>query len=90
MPTTKQKIQQAAAERRRTSFREEFYKDSSARSRASRQATNARRGNTRRFSPWVTVSGLGILLCLIAIGGSSAMIWLRRLGALFGVHWVGD
>jgi hypothetical protein len=39
---------------------------------------------------WVPVFGLTFLLCVIAVAGSSAMIWLRKLGALFGVQWSGD
>lgn len=91
--TTKQRIKRAADARRRTAFRAEFYKNSGTRNRSVASAhpgENGRRRSSPRFPLWVTLSGFGVLLCLIAIGGSSAMIWLRRLGAVFGVHWIGD
>jgi hypothetical protein len=89
--TSKQKIRQLAAERRRSSFREEFYKDSRRAPRANRSAQrNQDSRAARRLPLWVTVGGLGVLFCIIAVGGSSAMIWLRQLGAMFGVYWIGD
>ena len=91
MTTTKQKIKQAAAQRRRSSFRDEFYKD--ARKPVVRKTvrnTAKIRGGQSRFPLWFTAGGLGLLFCIIAVGGSSAIIWLRKLGAIFGVHWAGD
>lgn len=93
MSIAKQRIKQAAARRRRSAFRAEFYKDADARRRpgASQPAAGGvHRRRVQRLPFWVSVGSLGVLFCLIAIGGSSAMIWLRRLGALFGVHWIGD
>jgi Flp pilus assembly protein TadB len=89
--TSKQKIKQLAAERRRSSFRDEFYKDARRAPRASGSSKRGQNGRTvRRLPLWVTVGGLGVLFCIIAVGGSSAMIWLRQLGAMFGVYWIGD
>lgn len=91
MTTTKQKIKQVAAERRRSSFRDEFYKDvRKPRKAVKRSGASAGRTVKVRLPLWMTAAGLGVLFCIIAIGGSSAMIWLRKLGALFGVYWVGD
>lgn len=91
MTTSKQRIRQLSAKRRRSAFRDEFYKDNRE---APRRNASAQRGDdtqgARRLPLWVTVGGLGVLLCIIAVGGSSAMIWLRHLGAMFGVYWVGD
>jgi len=88
---SKQRIRKLAAGRRRSTFRDEFYKDSRP---PPRPRALPRRGNqsngARRLPLWVTVGGLSVLLCIIAVGGSSAMIWLRKLGAIFGVYWVGD
>ncbi len=39
---------------------------------------------------WAFAVILTIVLCLIAVGGSTAMIWLRHLGAVVDVHWAGD
>jgi hypothetical protein len=89
--TSKQRIRQLAAKRRRSAFRDEFYKDSRQTPRASGTGQRGKDlGGARRLPLWVTVGGLGVLLCVIAVGGSSAMIWLRQLGAMFGVYWVGD
>ena len=76
----------------RTAFRAEFYQDGrQAKKAASKSvrggASNARR---RKASIFLPIVGLFFLLCVIAVGGSSAMIWLRKLGALFGVTWTGD
>lgn len=91
MTISKQRIRQVAAGRRRSSFRDEFYKESRP---PPRTVKPKRRGvggrGSRRFPLWVTVAGLGVMLCIIAVGGSSAMIWLRQLGATFGVYWIGD
>lgn len=91
MTTSKQRIRKLAEGRRRSTFRDEFYKDSRPppRPKTSKRRANGSRG-TRRLPLWVTVGGLSVLLCIIAVGGSSAMIWLRKLGAMFGVYWVGD
>lgn len=89
--TSKQRIRQLAAERRRSAFRDEFYKDNRRAPRAGRSAQRGQDGRAgRRLPLWVTLGGLGMLLCIIAVGGSSAMIWLRQLGAMFGVYWIGD
>ena len=91
MTISKQRIRQVAAGRRRSTFRDEFYKDARPPPQASKRRHRGSAGRgSRRFPLWVTVGGLGMLFCVIAVGGSSAMIWLRQLGAMFGVHWVGD
>ena len=79
---------------RRSAFREEFYQDRrpfdqepSAPKRAVK--TRARR-HRRAVSVWLPVFGLSFMFCILAVAGSSAMIWLRKLGALFGVEWAGD
>jgi hypothetical protein len=84
----------SARNRQRSAFRSEFYadrnphkKDSGASRRNDGSGSGRRR---RRVSVWVPVFGLTFLFCVIAVAGSSAMIWLRKLGALFGVHWSGD
>ena len=77
----------------RSAFRDEFYTEatpvnkSRAAAAARREAAKKRR---RKVSIWLPLFGLFFLLCLIAVAGSSAMIWLRKLGALFGVEWSGD
>ena len=77
---------------RRSAFRAEFYQGNDAEKRRAAAAARAvHRGRQRQRVPlMVTVGCLGIVLCMIAVGGSSAVIWLRKLGALFGVHWAGD
>ena len=79
---------------KQSAFRAEFYTERRAQkkdSNASRRDDRSRSGKRRRHMPvWVPVFGLGFLLCVIAVAGSSAMIWLRKLGAMFGVHWTGD
>lgn len=90
MTTAKQRIKQQAANRRRSAFRDEFYKDGRKQPSGGSKARGGANGGPRRLPLWLTVGGLGVLLCIIAVGGSSAMIWLRKLGALFGVYWVGD
>ena len=91
MTTTKQRIKEEAARRRRSAFRDEFYKDARKKppARAAKRTSAASRV-ARRMPLWMTAGGLAVLFCVIAVGGSSAMIWLRKLGALFGVYWVGD
>lgn len=91
MTTSKQRIRQISSKRRRSAFRDEFYKDrrDAPRARASGKGGQDLRV-ARRLPLWVTVGGLGVLFCIIAVGGSSAMIWLRQLGAMFGVYWIGD
>ena len=91
MTTSKQRIRQLSAKRRRSTFRDEFYKDARSPPRVTTSKARGQDGHgTRRLPLWVTVGGLGVLFCIIAVGGSSAMIWLRHLGAMFGVYWVGD
>ena len=78
---------------RRSAFRSEFYADRDARKKdgsSSKRNDGAAGKRRRRFSVWVPVFGLSFLFCIIAVAGSSAMIWLRKLGAIFGVHWSGD
>jgi hypothetical protein len=77
----------------RSAFRAEFYQndDDAERRRIARaRAEGQRKGRRRRIPLAVSLGAFGILLCIIGVGGSSAMIWLRKLGALFGVYWTGD
>lgn len=77
----------------RTDFRAEFYHDPDAaeRRRAARaRAADTGKGRRQRVPLFVMVGCSAILFCIIAVGGSSAMIWLRNLGALFDVYWTGD
>ena len=79
--------------RRRSAFREEFYRD---RRPATQEAIPSKRKSSqakrrrRTVSVWLPVFGLSFMFCILAVVGSSAMIWLRKLGALFGVEWAGD
>ena len=41
-------------------------------------------------SIWVVTGLLGIVLCIIAVGGSSAMIRLRHSSSVFDVRWIGE
>ena len=76
----------------RSEFRDEFYSNATptkkTRGASARRAGS--RGRRRKVSIWLPLFGLFFLLCLIAVAGSSAMIWLRKLGTLFGVEWSGD
>lgn len=76
----------------RTDFRAEFYRGrvpgKKTGSAATRRAEDLRR--KRKVSILVPLFGLLFLFCVIAVAGSSAMIWLRKLGILFGVEWSGD
>lgn len=77
----------------RSAFRAEFYRDEDEAERrriARARADDLRKGRRKRIPLAVTISAFAILLCIIGIGGSSAMIWLRELGALFDVYWTGD
>ena len=76
----------------RTAFRAEFYRDSSptAKSKAASARAAAEQRRRRKASIFLPLVGLFFLLCVIAVAGSSAMIWLRKLGTLFGVEWSGD
>lgn len=89
----KKAINQNSAGRKGNNFRDEFYRDGkhkkSAKGSASRRADGRSRGK-KKLSGWVYVATSGIVLCIIAIAGSSAVIWLRNLGGLFGVTWLGD
>lgn len=78
----------------RSAFREEFYADNRPddqeirlKNRAAQMRSRRRR---RKASVMIPVFSLFFVLCIIAVAGSSAMIWLRKLGALFGVEWSGD
>lgn len=79
---------------RRSAFREEFYRDTRPANQPSGPAKRAasNRGSRRRrtMSVWLPTVGLLFMFCILAVAGSSAMIWLRKLGALFGVEWAGD
>ena len=77
----------------RTAFREEFYADvrpTQKKSKSSAQRRAAAQRRRRKVSILLPLFGLGFILCIIAVAGSSAMIWLRKLGTLFGVEWSGD
>lgn len=81
-------------QRRRSAFREEFYA-SGARVPASRDVNKERRHveyrrRRKTASFWVVAGVLGITFCMIAVGGSAGMIYLREIADFFGVHWVGD
>jgi hypothetical protein len=84
----------AGKKRRRSVFLDEFYKEPerhAATSRAKEEHSHADFRRRRKGAPlWVLAGVSGIALCLIAVGGSSAMIWLRHLGSIFNVHWAGD
>ena len=78
---------------RRSAFRAEFYRDRAPISqdlRAPKRPVNAPGRQRGSMSIWLPVAGLSFMFCLLAVAGSSAMIWLRKLGALFGVEWAGD
>ena len=79
---------------RRSAFRDEFYQDRrpvGQDTSPKKRAVKARQGRRRRtISVWLPVFGLSFMFCILAVAGSSAMIWLRKLGALFGVEWIGD
>lgn len=87
----REQIMQATQRRKRSAFREEFYRESDGKKPA-RARSKGRKGGSgfRRLPVWAYVAATGILFCIIAIAGSSAMIWLRKLGAIFGVYWEGD
>ncbi|MDA1325589.1 MAG: hypothetical protein O3C34_12660 [Proteobacteria bacterium] len=76
----------------RTDFRAEFYRSGASGKKTG--AAAARRAQAliskRKVSILVPLFGLLFLLCVIAVAGSSAMIWLRKLGTIFGVEWSGD
>jgi hypothetical protein len=76
----------------RSAFRDEFYNDvkpaKTKKSASERRAASKRRKS--KASIFLPLIGLFFLLCLIAVLGSSAMIWLRKLGAFFGVEFSGD
>ena len=79
---------------RRSAFREEFYQDRRPYEKAAARSKHLARGGARKrrraVSIWLPVVGLFFMFCVLAAAGSSAMIWLRKLGALFGVEWAGD
>jgi hypothetical protein len=76
----------------RTDFRAEFYRGGASSKKtgtaAARRAEELRR--KRKVSIFLPMFGLLFLLCVIAVAGSSAVIWLRKLGTIFGVEWSGD
>ncbi len=73
---------------RRSAFREEFYKGQAS---VSDEPPDSQPTPRRHRMPiWALAVILTIVLCLIAVGGSTAMIWLRHLGAVVDVHWAGD
>jgi hypothetical protein len=89
----KKAISRNSANRQHNVFRDEFYRDgknsNSAKKSNARKSNNRSRGK-KKMAGWVYVASSAILLCVIAVAGSSAVIWLRKLGALFGVNWTGD
>jgi len=84
----------AETRRQRSAFLDEFYKGKDrpvSKSGETEQRTPAEFGHHKKRTPlWLLASLSGITLCIIAVGGSSAMIWLKNLARLFGVHWSGD
>jgi hypothetical protein len=83
-----------SGQRRRSAFRDEFYANR-AYAPASREADKKpRRAGNRRHTKavpfWVAVGLLGIVFCIIAVGGSAGMIYLREIANFFGVYWAGD
>ena len=75
-----------------SAFRSEFYREEPDAQKRAAAARALNRGRTRRkrVPLAITLGCFALLLCIIAVGGSSAMIWLRKLGAVFGVYWEGD
>lgn len=73
---------------RRSAFREEFYKGQVSKSDEPPEPEAAPRRH--RIPIWALAVILTIVLCLIAVGGSTAMIWLKNLAALVDVRWAGD
>jgi hypothetical protein len=73
---------------RRSAFREEFYKGQTSEIDEAPEPESAPR--RRRIPIWAFAVILTIVLCLIAVGGSTAMIWLKNLAAVVDVHWAGD
>jgi hypothetical protein len=76
----------------RSAFRDEFYRSAEPfpkKNGTDRQKKIAGR-HRRRGSLALPLFGLGFLFCIIAVAGSSAMIWIRQLGTLLGVQWSGD
>tara|TARA_R110000787_G_scaffold89896_12_gene190225 strand:- start:68 stop:352 length:285 start_codon:yes stop_codon:yes gene_type:complete len=89
--TRRDQILQSAEQRKRSSFREEFYREGDDKKPARKKANQSRgRKRKRKLPVWTYVATFGILFCVLAVIGSSAMIWLRKLGAVFGVYWEGD
>ncbi len=75
---------------RRSAFREEFYKGQASKSDEPAEPEPESAPRRHRIPIWAFAVILPIVLCLIAVGGSTAMIWLRNLAALVDVHWAGD
>jgi Flp pilus assembly protein TadB len=73
---------------RRSAFRQEFYKGQASQPDEPPDPQSAHRPH--RIPIWALAVILTIVLCLIAVGGSTAMIWLKNLAALVDVHWAGD
>lgn len=89
----KKAIARNSAGRKRNNFRDEFYRDGQykkpAKGTASQRA-NDRSRRKKKLPGWAYMATSGIVLCIIAVAGSSAVIGLRKIGALFGVTWSGD
>jgi len=83
-------ILQSAEKRKRSTFREEFYREGDEKKPARKKNGAGSQKRKRKLPVWTYVATFGILFCVLAVIGSSAMIWLRKLGAVFGVHWEGD
>lgn len=85
----------AGARGRRSAYLAEFYngRDAPPERKDSRPDTAKfalRRRRRKRVPVWILAASLGLVFCLIAIAGSSAIIWLRALGNVFDVRWSGD
>lgn len=80
--------------RRRSAYLEEFYREARSPQPEPNSGIEQPHVGVRRrrkgMPIWLLTSILGIVFCLIAVGGSSAMIWLRHLSSIFDVHWTGD
>ena len=84
----------AGSERRRSAFLDEFYKGKAKPAPTTREKEELPHAGFKRrrkgLPLWALAGVSAILFCLIAVGASSAMIWLRHLGSVFDVRWSGD
>ncbi|MBK19744.1 MAG: hypothetical protein CMM52_13000 [Rhodospirillaceae bacterium] len=83
-------IRQNSQERRHQSaFRNEFYAGNTAKNKKhiGNSAANGRARSRRGKLPaWAYVATGGIVLCIVVVIGSSAMIFLHKLAAMFGIY----